>query len=217
MAGVELRLFPLQTVLFPGMALPLNVFEDRYRELVAECVEASEPFGVVLIRDGEEVGGDATPYDVGTTARIDSLQTDREGHIQLVAKGERRFRISELHHDRPYLWAEVAYLDDDGTDVPDSLLAQARERYASLLRLRTIASGEYARQIDTPSNAAKLADTVGAAIAVGSEQRQELLEQLDVTRRLEMALALMDESLPVMEREVQAAMSRRYGDTSRLN
>ena len=217
MAGSELRLFPLQTVLFPGMTLPLNVFEDRYRQLVSECVEASEPFGVVLIRDGEEVGRDATPYEVGTTARIDSLQTDREGHIQLRAKGERRFRISELHHDRPYLWADVSYPDDEGAEVPDSLLAQARERYASLLRLRTIAAGEYAREIETPSDAAKLADIVGAAIAAAPAQRQDLLEAIDVTRRLEIALALMDESLPVMEREVRAAMSRRYGDTSRLN
>ncbi|HJM74681.1 MAG TPA: LON peptidase substrate-binding domain-containing protein [Dehalococcoidia bacterium] len=217
MAGSDLRLFPLQTVLFPGMTLQLNVFEDRYRQLVAECAEASEPFGIVLIRDGEEVGSDATPYEVGTTARIDSLQTDREGRIQLRAKGERRFLIGELHHDRPYLWAEVSYPGDEGTDVPDSLLTQARERYASLLRLRTIASGEYAREVETPANAGKLADTVGAAIAAEPARRQELLETLDVTRRLEMALALMDESLPVMERELQAAMSRRYGDTSRLN
>ena len=61
------------------------------------------------------------------------------------------------------------------------------------------------------------ADIVGAAIAAAPAQRQDLLEAIDVTRRLEIALALMDESLPVMEREVRAAMSRRYGDTSRLN
>lgn len=217
MTDSELRLFPLQTVLFPGMSLPLNVFEDRYRQLISECVEASEPFGIALIRDGDEVGGPAIPYDVGTTARIDSLQTDGEGRIQLIAKGQRRFRVSKLHHDRAYLWADVSYPDDEGTDVPDSLLAQARERYGSLLRLRMIASGEYVREIETPSDAAKLADIVGAAIAVSPEKRQDLLEAIDVTRRLELALALMDASLPVMEREVKAAMSRRYGDASRLN
>jgi Lon protease-like protein len=217
MASSELRLFPLQTVLFPGMPLPLNIFEDRYRQLVSECVEASEPFGIVLIREGEEVGTDATPYDVGTTARIGSLQTDNQGRIQLVATGERRFRITELHHDRPYLWADVSYPPDEGTDVPDSLLTQARERYGELLHLRTVASGEYEREIDTPSDGAKLADIVGAAIAVGPEKRQELLETINITQRLEMALRLMDRSLPAMEREVQAAMSRRYGDASKLN
>lgn len=217
MTDSELRLFPLQTVLFPGMSLPLNVFEDRYRQLISECVEASEPFGIALIRDGDEVGGPATPHDIGTTARIDSLQTDGEGRIQLIAKGERRFRVSELHHDRAYLWADVSYPDDEGTDVPESLLARARERYGSLLRLRMIASGEYVRDVETPSDAAKLADIVGAAIAVSPAKRQDLLEAIDVTRRLELALALMDASLPVMEREVKAAMSRRYGDASRLN
>lgn len=217
MAGSELRLFPLQTVLFPGMALPLHVFEDRYRQLISECVEASEPFGIALIREGEEVGGGAIPHDIGTTARIDSLQTDDAGRIQLLAMGERRFRVTELHHDRPYPWAEVSYPEDEGTDVPDSLLARARDRYGSLLRLRMVASGEYVREVDTPSDAAKLADTVGAAIAVSPETRQELLEAIDVTRRLELALALMDDSLPVMEREVQAAMSRRFSDPTRLN
>ncbi|MBF6600779.1 MAG: LON peptidase substrate-binding domain-containing protein [Dehalococcoidia bacterium] len=67
---MDLRLFPLQTVLFPGMRLPLHIFEERYKIMVRECIDEDAPFGVVLIRSGAEVGGGAIPHDVGTTARI---------------------------------------------------------------------------------------------------------------------------------------------------
>ncbi len=68
---LQLPLFPLHSVLFPGVALPLHIFEERYRRMVARCVERGEPFGVVMIRNGREVGGgDVTLADVGTTAII---------------------------------------------------------------------------------------------------------------------------------------------------
>ena len=68
--GVQLRLFPLRTVLFPGMPLPLHIFEDRYKLMIGECVRDEVPFGVVLIRQGAEVGGPARVYPIGTVARI---------------------------------------------------------------------------------------------------------------------------------------------------
>ena len=66
----ELPLFPLNVVLFPGMVLPLHIFEPRYREMVNYCLDEKKPFGVVLLREGEERGGPAIPYQVGTAARI---------------------------------------------------------------------------------------------------------------------------------------------------
>jgi len=70
----QLRLFPLNTVLFPGAVLNLHVFEERYRRMIAECLDANEAFGVVLIRDGREAGDpDVTPHDVGTTAEISEV------------------------------------------------------------------------------------------------------------------------------------------------
>src|SRR5581483_3931480 len=70
-ARASLRLFPLNTVLFPGAVLNLHVFEERYRRLIAECLDTGEAFGVVLLREGEEAGDpDAVPHDVGTTAEI---------------------------------------------------------------------------------------------------------------------------------------------------
>ncbi|HVL39075.1 MAG TPA: LON peptidase substrate-binding domain-containing protein, partial [Fimbriimonadaceae bacterium] len=66
----EMPLFPLNTVLFPYATVQLHVFEDRYRDLVRNCIEFDRPFGIVLIRNGDEVGGQAEPYMVGTAVRI---------------------------------------------------------------------------------------------------------------------------------------------------
>ena len=67
---MELPLFPLNTVLFPGATLPLHIFEDRYKEMISQCIEEHRPFGVLLIRKGREAGDLAEPFEIGTTAHI---------------------------------------------------------------------------------------------------------------------------------------------------
>src|SRR5438445_11933836 len=100
----SLPLFPLGSVLFPGMHLPLHIFEPRYRLLVKRSVERDEPFGIVLIKSGPEVGGAAEPYHVGTTARIIGSTPLPGGRSFIIARGERRFEIESIHADRdPYL------------------------------------------------------------------------------------------------------------------
>lgn len=217
---MDLRLFPLRTVLFPGMALPLEVFEQRYRQLVSECLDASEPFGVALIREGEEVGGPATPHELGTTARIESVERGQHGRLQLRTVGERRFRIVTLHHDRPYLWAEVEYPVDEATETPEPLMQQARDRYSAVVRLRLTASGEYVRKVPTPGTPGALADAIGAAVATISarpDELQALLETIDGGRRLARAVELLEVAIPIAQRQAGAAIARRSGGISRLS
>ena len=95
-ARLELPLFPLHSVLCPGVALPLHIFEERYRQMVAHCIERSEPFGVVLIRDGREVGGGQLSLaDVGTTAIIRKAGRYPDGKLDILTIGARRFRIGD--------------------------------------------------------------------------------------------------------------------------
>jgi Lon protease-like protein len=82
-------------VLFPGGLLPLRVFEPRYMEMVSACLRANEPFGVCLIREGREVGAPAVPHSVGCLARIAQWDMQQLGVLNIVARGERRFRIVE--------------------------------------------------------------------------------------------------------------------------
>ena len=101
---VELPLFPLDTVLFPGMPIQLHIFEPRYILMMNTCIEKGAPFGVVLIRKGAEAGGKlAEPCMVGCTASILHVQPLEAGRMNLIAIGQERFRIQSLHYDLPYL------------------------------------------------------------------------------------------------------------------
>lgn len=90
-----LALFPLKTVLFPGGVLPLKVFETRYIDMVRDCMKNNTPFGVVLIKSGQEVGTAAEPEAVGTLARITHWEMPSLGVMMLRTEGEERFRILE--------------------------------------------------------------------------------------------------------------------------
>src|SRR5512142_739713 len=107
--AIELPLFPLNTVLFPGQVLPLHIFEQRYQQMIRRCLAEDLPFGVVLIRKGHEVSDDdAEPYTVGTVARIVESRHLPDGTMNIVTVGTERFRIRRLMHDQPYLRGEVA-------------------------------------------------------------------------------------------------------------
>jgi Lon protease-like protein len=218
-APAELRLFPLQSVLFPGATLPLQVFEERYRLLVAECIEEGAPFGVALIAGGEEVGDDAVePHTVGASARITMHETLPDGRILLRAEGERRFRIRALHRDRPYLWAEVEYLEDGGT-APTDLAAGLRGDYARLRRLRAAAGGGYERDPALPTSDGVLADRVAAEGARfwPLEELQRTLEAIDVGERLRLVAPILATLLEAAELQEQEAAARLRPGAERLN
>jgi Lon protease-like protein len=105
-------MFPLGTVLFPGAALPLHVFEPRYRQLTADCLAGVPEFGVVLIERGSEVGGGDVRTDVGTVARIVAARPLPDGRTFLLTMGTRRFRVVRWLPDDPYPRAEVVDWED---------------------------------------------------------------------------------------------------------
>jgi Lon protease-like protein len=111
---MQLPLFPLHAVLCPGVALPLHIFEDRYRLMIDRCIERMEPFGVVLIREGRETGRlDGRLAEVGTTALIRQAGQTDDGRMNIMTVGGRRFRIGGLdEHTEPYLLGNVEMLDE---------------------------------------------------------------------------------------------------------
>ncbi len=105
-------MFPLGSVLFPYAALPLHVFEPRYRALVEHCLAGEPEFGVVLIERGSEVGGGDTRFAVGTVARIVEVSRFTDGRYALVAVGTARLRVHEWLPDDPYPLATVEVVDE---------------------------------------------------------------------------------------------------------
>ena len=120
-------MFPLGSVLLPGVVLPLYVFEPRYQQLVRDCLETSEhEFGVVLIDRGTEVGGGDSRLDVGVVARMLQVAAIGEGRFALVTVGTRRIRVTHWLPDDPYPRGEVDdWPDDDGEVSSDRMSATA--------------------------------------------------------------------------------------------
>src|SRR5437762_3596677 len=109
----KLPLFPLNTVLFPGMPISLYIFEERYRLMIGRCLDQNTVFGVVLIREGSEVEPGAIPHLVGTTAQITESVQMEDGRYYLVATGQRRFRIQYIAQRQPYIVSSISYLPEE--------------------------------------------------------------------------------------------------------
>jgi Lon protease-like protein len=149
---IELPLFPLQTVLCPGIALPLHVFEPRYRRLTEHCLERRESFGIVLIREGSEVGaGDLAIAGVGTFAEIRDARRQPDGRYELLVVGTGRFTIRDVDAaSRPFLVAHVTPLGEaTGDETRASRLSdRALRRLIRYLRLVQPGEGETSPPID---------------------------------------------------------------------
>jgi Lon protease-like protein len=199
------------------MPLPLRVFEPRYRQLVAECLEADEPFGVALIREGVEVGGPSVPYEVGTTARILAASIAADGVLHIEAVGARRFRTLRLHDDRPYLWADVEYPVVDDVTAPAEAIEEAQAGLRLVHQLQARATGEFERAPAVPADAGALADAIASLGGAPPEASQALLELWDPAARLEAALPLLEPVLEASRRAADSAATVRWRGFGRTN
>ena len=199
---VELPLFPLNLVLFPGMALPLHIFEERYRKMIGDCLDSQSPFGVVLIREGQEVGGGAIPFRMGTSARI--LQVDRmeDGRMNLLTQGERRFQVVEMTQQTPHLAGQVEFVEESAGDIAPEMLAEVGEAYSTYLgHLSSLAGGWSARE-RAPGDPSELSYRVASSLDIPNHVRQTLLEAPTAMLRLERLLPLLVQGNETIAAEV---------------
>ncbi len=150
---MDIPLFPLHTVLCPGIVLPLHIFEERYRAMTRHCLDSGEPFGVVLIRDGREIGtkGVATLAGVGAFAEIREAGRYSDGRFDLLAAATGRFAIESVDAEQqPYLVASVTPLDDEVGDESraERLAATAIRRFVRYLELMRARDGETTEELD---------------------------------------------------------------------
>jgi Lon protease-like protein len=198
----ELPLFPLNVVLLPGIPLPLHIFEERYKAMIRDCLERKEPFGVVLIREGREVGDPAQPFHVGTSARILRVEHLEEGRMNILTQGERRFTIAEITQRLPHLVGRVRYLEEEVGDIPAELLAEAREGYATLLRNLTALTGGWTARAEVPTDPVRLSYGVAANLELPRHVRQQVLELPTARERLELLLPSLKQGIEALRQEV---------------
>lgn len=184
----DLALFPLNVVLFPGGRLPLRIFEQRYMEMAKACLRDSTPFGVCLIREGAEVGAPATPVDIGCLARIAEWDMPQLGMLQVIARGETRFRILTRRVQADGLArASIEILsEDEDAQIPPScarcvrLLERLIEQQPSLF--------EPPHKLDSCS---WVGSRLAEILPLPLHEKQELLELADGRARLERLNALL--------------------------
>lgn len=175
----ELPLFPLGTVLFPNMPVTLHIFEERYKEMINHCITESQPFGVVLIQQGQEAGSAvAQPYEIGCAAHIAQVQPVQDGRMNIVGIGRERFKIKSISYNKPYLVGSVE--DIELTPAPEekrahigSILLNAITDY-----LTTLSDvGEMEFSVDQlPKDPTELAYLSATLLQTPNETKQSLLE-----------------------------------------
>ncbi|QGK70867.1 peptidase [Allosaccharopolyspora coralli] len=193
-------LFPLGTVLLPGGALPLHVFEPRYRQLTLDLLHEVVPerrFGIIAIRQGWEVGEgnvDAL-HDVGCSAVLETAQRLPEDRYDITTTGEHRFRLLQLDTEAaPYLMARVEWLPDTTPEHPATELTERLVSSAMTAHTRYHDSGlrhDHRQELDDDPDPAQLAYTLADDCVLGVDDRQELLAETDPHLRLRLVRQLM--------------------------
>jgi len=190
----KIPLFPLSTVLFPGGTIPLQIFEDRYHSMIQDCLESNSKFGVVLIKEGKEVGGAAVPHRVGTLAKITKMREISQDRLYLTAVGETRFTILELIEEKAYLEALVETHRVDGSEEITEKFKQDAQR-AATRHLKSIVNlnGGWVRDAETPipNEPEKLSFFLGQLLQGSNKIRQEILEESSAAKRIELCLILL--------------------------
>ena len=177
-SDMQIPLFPLNTVLFPGGPLPLRVFEPRYLDMISRCMKSDSPFGVLLIREGNEVGPAAT-YNIGTLAKVVDWYQGSDGILGITAIGTERFRLLATERQ------------DDGLNVgdiellPDVPKADIPDQYRSLPQILESVLNDLGRLYENLeyrfSDAAWVAYRFAEILPIDLEQKQEFLESNDVS------------------------------------
>ncbi|MGW6913172.1 LON peptidase substrate-binding domain-containing protein [Kitasatospora sp. NPDC054939] len=220
----RLPLFPLNTVLYPGLVMPLNVFEERYRRLVADLLELPEDqprrFGVLAIRDGREVApvrpadGPAGPLDglgtstgdplealfhIGCVADVSSVQPQPDGRYELLATGTTRFALRSVDTSGPYLTGEIEPIEErpgEGSGALASVVERAFRTYQK--RLAGAREATTVGRQELPDDPQVLSYLVAAASVFETPVKQQLLACPDTAQRLTTELELLRRETAVL-------------------
>ena len=185
----SIPLFPLDLVLYPGMELPLHIFEERYRRMVNFCLRENRDFGVVLAKAPTDVPGQAITYEIGTTAHIRGATRFGTGSTS-PRRGNGGFQIVSSHWEHEYMTGEVFWLPED--DAADPALRDRAERRWNALRRRIAEiTGEAIPGVELPADPAEAAYYLAAALPVTNDEKQRLLEATDTDARLREAIRLV--------------------------
>lgn len=214
----DLPLFPLNTVLFPGMVLPLHIFEERYKLMINRCLEDELPFGVLLVREGSEVGELAVPHEVGTTTMIAGVTRLDGGQMNIVTIGHERFRLRSIRYDYPYLVG-----DAEPWPLRGAYSREAREQVGSMralfrqyLSLLVQAQGHRIEIEEIPDQPRQLALLIAISLQLPVAQKQHLLTQSTVAHLLLAERTIMNREQLLLDHIIRTQQDQWEGGFSGL-
>jgi Lon protease-like protein len=197
--AVELPLFPLQTVLYPGLPIPLHVFEDRYRERFARILDGERRFGVVAIVKGRDVDVGATDHPVGCVAEVAEVQRHEDGRLDVVARGRSRFRIDGVVQAAPYIVADVSTLPEATGEAAEQRTVKAGRLFTRYVTILLQMAGEQVESIDIPDDPVAASYLVAAGLQVDLADKQRLLTLPSAAERLAAEATLLRRELVLLE------------------
>lgn len=197
MESLLLPLFPLELVLFPGQTLALHIFEDRYKEMIGECLESQSEFGIVLAKEDSIVNNGCTATVTSVTRRYD------DGRLDIEVGGRRRFEVLFLDQDRAYLRAAAEFFDDDeppgpaavpGVSPSEAERTRVLELHAQVLDLLFTDEAERHRH-QADAKAPNLSFSLMAPLPVDNDFKQMLLSMRSETERMERVVECLEKLL----------------------
>lgn len=186
-----LPLFPLSLVLFPGMTLPLHIFEERYKRMIGLCIREGQDFGVVLAGASLAEPGRCLTYSVGTTAHISGVTRFPDGCMNLITIGARRFQVLSLDWEMEYGLGRVAWIPEPPGDATE-MCAQVVRRWQAFRRQIATMANESLTPVDIPTDPTAASYALAASLPVNTTEKQRLLEATDTAARLREILRLIN-------------------------
>jgi len=181
----ELPLFPLDMVLLPARKVPLHIFEERYKQMIRECLDQDTEFGLVW-------GTDDQFNHIGCAARVAELITEfPDGRMNIVIEGTQRFRVVSRQDIHPYISAIIEHLDDDTEPYNLELGNQLKTQYAEAVKLTL----GWAKPTPPTEDLSQISYVVAASLNLPLDQQQQLLEDTSVNSRLNIMSEILDSAL----------------------
>jgi Lon protease-like protein len=187
-----LAIFPLELVLFPGAPLPLHIFEPRYKEMIAECLEEKKPFGMVRAKENAvaEIGCSAVILNV--------MKRYEDGRLDISSEGKQRFTIIELNHDRSFLQAEVTWFEDDEpAPLPGKQSETAIELHEQLFQV-------ISQDAEIDREKGRISFQLANQLPVDLDFKQTILEMKSESERLDTLIEYYRATIPKVEKTLRA-------------
>ena len=201
---MEIALFPLPNlVLFPGIVVPLHIFEDRYKLMVNDCIDRDEAFGLVLVRTGAEEETEDTIHRVGVTARVSEVERLDNGRMNILCEGEARFRILRFTQQTPFWKGSVQFFEEAPIhQALESFYDRVSELYRHAGEMSSKLSGSPQTELVLPESPTDLSYMVAYVLDIDTEEKQKMLEMTSTAERLQVLIVHLNETIRKLEQQI---------------